>query len=304
MTASAAIDALPGPSEGPRAPPGAWELRRRNRASLLGRRRTPPVIARSVPRPRLTRVLSSASQLVVLAAPAGYGKTTILCEWDVHDERPFAWVTLEPDDNDPRCLEASVALAVERVEPDRPTGRLVLVLDDLQVLSSHAAQGVLAGLVDSLPPTITLAVASRTCPALPIARLRAQGRVTELGPADLAMDARETAALLRLAGLEPAPTTRGAVVAHRGLAGGRVARRAVPRRSPGARRGRGLRWRRPAGGGLRARRGARAGCGPRTGACSWRRPSSTRCPARRAITSWAARARRLRCPTSPASMAC
>ena len=116
-------------------------------------------------------------------------------------------MTLEPEDNDPACLEASVALAVERVEPEWRTGRLVLVLDDLQVLWSQAANAVLAGFVYSLPPAITLAVASRTCPALPIARLRAQGRVTELGPADLAMDARETAALLRLAGLEPAPTT-------------------------------------------------------------------------------------------------
>ena len=110
---------------------------------------------------------------------------------------------LEPEDNDPACLEASVALSVERVEPERRMGRLVLVLDDLQVLSSPAAHAVLGGLVDSLPPAITLAVASRTCPALPIARLRAQGRVTELGPADLAMDAGETGALLQLAGLEP-----------------------------------------------------------------------------------------------------
>ena len=203
MTASAAIDALPGSYEGPRAPPGAWELRRRNRPTLLNGRRTPPVIARIVPRPRLTRLLASASQLVVLAAPAGYGKTTVLCEWAVHDERPFAWVTLEPEDNDPASLEATVALAVERVEPDRETGRLVLVLDDLQVLSSRAAYAVLEGLVDSLPPAITVAVASRTCPVLPIARLRAQGRVTELGPADLALDAVEIAALLRLAGLEP-----------------------------------------------------------------------------------------------------
>ena len=182
MTAAAAIDALPGVSEGTRAPPGAWELRRRKRATLLGRRRTPPVIARIVPRPRLTRLLSSPSQLVALTAPAGYGKTTALCEWAVHDERPFAWVTLEPEDNDPTCLEASVALAVERVEPKWRTGRLVLVLDDLQVLWSQAANAVLVGLVDSLPPTITLAVASRTCPALPIARLRARGSRLETDP--------------------------------------------------------------------------------------------------------------------------
>ena len=108
-----------------------------------------------------------------------------------------------------------------------------------------------------------------------------RGRVTELGPADLAMDLDETAALLRLAGLEPgAADAVGAVVAHRGLAGGRRARRAVPRRSLGARSGRGLRWRRPAGRRLRARRGPSRAAGRGQATAAGDRRSSTRCPAR------------------------
>jgi LuxR family transcriptional regulator, maltose regulon positive regulatory protein len=182
---------------------GAGRSRRHERPALFERRTGPPVLARLVPRPRLTHRLSSptAPQLIVLVAPAGYGKTMLLCDWSAHDPRPFAWVTLDREHNDPACLEASIAHAVQRVEPERGSDRLVLVLDDLQRLVGPAAQRSLAALVENLPPAITLAVASRTASAFPLARLRVQGRVAELGPGDLAMDADETAALLRRAGL-------------------------------------------------------------------------------------------------------
>jgi LuxR family maltose regulon positive regulatory protein len=154
-----------------------------------------------VRRPRLTRPLSApaAPPLVTLVAPAGWGKTTLLCDWAERDDRPFAWVTLDPADDDPACLEASIGLAVERVEPQRETGRFVLVLDNLQVLRGPAALASLAAVVDGLPPEVTLALASRTPPALRIARRRTEGRVAELGPADLALDPAEAATLLRLA---------------------------------------------------------------------------------------------------------
>ena len=161
-------------------------------------------LAPVVPRPRLTNLLAGAStsQLLVLVAPAGYGKTTLLREWAAQDARSFAWVTVGAADNEPACLETSIAIAAEQARPGRGDERLVLVIDDLQVLRSPAAYAPLAALVDSLPPTVTLAVASRTLPRLPIARLRAQRRVLELGPADLAMDAGEIAELLLLAELE------------------------------------------------------------------------------------------------------
>jgi LuxR family transcriptional regulator, maltose regulon positive regulatory protein len=207
VTASAAIDVHSPPGEGRLALAGACAVRRRGAMALLERSRTPPVSPRIVPRPRLTGLLSSAGsgRLVALVAPAGYGKTTLLCEWARQDERPFAWVILETEDNDPARLEASIAMAVERAEPDPRTGELVLVLDDFEVLRSPASQLMLAALAGNLRPELTLAVASRSCPALPIARLRAEGRVTELGPGDLALDAGETGALLRLDGLDLGP---------------------------------------------------------------------------------------------------
>ncbi len=192
MTAPVAIDALH------RTRP------RRGRVSLVERRATRPPTAPAIPRPRLTRLLTETAgrPLVTLVAPAGYGKTRLLCDWAERDERPFAWVTLDRDDNDPECLHASVALAAESVEPQRGSGRFVLVLDDVQALHAPAADAALAALLARLPDDVTLAMASRTPPRLPVARMRAEGRVTELGPRELAMDAAEAAAMLALAGVE------------------------------------------------------------------------------------------------------
>src|SRR6476659_9133608 len=173
MTAPAAIDAPP-----------AFGTRWRGRVTLVARRSMRPPSVRAIHRPRLIEPLMDAAglPLVILVAPAGYGKTTLLCDWAEHDERPFAWVTLDRQDNDPACLQASVAVAAESVEPQRGTGRFVLVLDNLEALDAPAAHAALAALLEGLPHEVTLALAGRTAPPLPVARMRAQGRVAELGP--------------------------------------------------------------------------------------------------------------------------
>ena len=102
---------------------------------------------RLVPRRRLTERLAGATsaQLITIVAPAGYGKTTLLCDWDAEDARPFAWVTLAAGHNDPACLETSLALALalQGIEPDGA----VLVVDDLHMLRAPAAQAALAAFV-------------------------------------------------------------------------------------------------------------------------------------------------------------
>jgi len=162
-----------------------------------------PPTAPAIPRPRLTSHLTATAgrPLVTLVAPAGYGKTTLLRDWAERDERPFAWVTLDGADNDPECLHASVALAAESVEPEWGSGRFVLVLDDVHVLHAPAAHAALAALLARLPEEMTLALASRRPPRLPVARMRAERRVVELGPRELAMDPTEAAAMLAGAGL-------------------------------------------------------------------------------------------------------
>jgi LuxR family transcriptional regulator, maltose regulon positive regulatory protein len=187
-------------------------------------------------RPRLSgALLGSRAALVLLAAPPGFGKTTLLGEWRELDERPFAWLTLDPSDNDPAILWTGIVEALGRVQPDlgaaaaaalRAThvdvldaliplvvhelealdGELVLVLDDYQAIDNVACHESLAYFVDAKPSRIQLVLSSRADPAIPIAKLRAAGELLELRALDLCFTEDEQAAFLneRLSlGLDP-----------------------------------------------------------------------------------------------------
>jgi LuxR family maltose regulon positive regulatory protein len=141
-----------------------------------------------------------APPLAVLVAPAGYGKTTLLSEWATCDGRPFAWVTVDERDNDGHRLRDSAACAVDAAVGDAPEAAFVLVIDDAHALYRRSALDALAAIANQLPPLARLAVASRRELALPVARMRAQRLVTELGSRDLAMTRVEAARLLADAG--------------------------------------------------------------------------------------------------------
>ncbi len=173
------------------------------------------------------RVTSSTAVATVIA-PAGYGKTTLLAQWAARDGRHFAWVTLDERDNDPVVLLQHIAAALERDEPVEPRvldalekpgpsiwtkalprlagellvrDPLVLVLDDFNLLRSRASLQAVAALVDDEAERSLLVVVGRTPPRLPLAPLRATGRLLELGMDDLAMTKREAELLLREAGV-------------------------------------------------------------------------------------------------------
>jgi LuxR family maltose regulon positive regulatory protein len=143
-----------------------------------------------------------APPLAVLVAPAGFGKTTLLREWAARDKRPFAWVTLDARHNDRAFLLASLEDALRGVVQPDGDASFVLVIDDVHVLHQPAARDALAAVADELPQSASLAVASRTTPPLPVARLRAQQMITELTADDLAMTRAEVAALCKAAGHE------------------------------------------------------------------------------------------------------
>ena len=179
-----------------------------------------------VPRAVLLDHLEASTRTPVAAvlAPPGYGKTTLLAQWAARDPRAFGWLTLDRRDNDPSVLLRSLAAAVDRIEPvgwetldaldapgapdvDAVLPRLgsalslaalpaVLVLDDVHLLHNRVCLDAVTRLIDYLPPGSQLAVAGRGEPPLPLARLRAEGRMVEIGPEDLAMDAAEAHALL------------------------------------------------------------------------------------------------------------
>jgi LuxR family maltose regulon positive regulatory protein len=180
-----------------------------------------------VPRAALLDRLDASSSVSVVAvvAPPGYGKTTLLVQWAERDPRPFAWLSIDDHDNDPAVLLTYLAVALDRVEPIDPgvfdalaspgaliaetilprlgtalaakTLPVVVVLDDVHLLHNRACQDALAALVDHLPEGSQLAIVGRGEPWLPVARLRAEGRVAELGQGDLAMDRHEADSLLR-----------------------------------------------------------------------------------------------------------
>jgi len=167
---------------------------------------------------------SAATPVVAISAPAGYGKTILAAEWAKRDQRPFVWLSIDHHDNDPAVLLTYVAMGLDRVEPIDPAvlGALasraasithailpplatalsskalpvVIVLDDVQLLHHQEGLDALSVLVDHLPQGSQLVVISRAAPLLPMARWRAEGRLAELGPGELAMDPAEAGSLL------------------------------------------------------------------------------------------------------------
>ena len=185
----------------------------------------------SIRRPSLIeRLVHDDSRPVVLVtAPAGYGKTTLLSQWAENNGQAFAWVSVDEQDNDPKVLLAYVAEALDAVEPidDRVfdalaspqssvpgsvvprlgsafwsmTSPVVLVLDDVHVLHNPESRAALSVLADHVPAGSRLVLAGRDQPPLRIARLRAESKILEIGPRDLSFTRAEAALLLRNAGL-------------------------------------------------------------------------------------------------------
>ena len=167
--------------------------------------------------------------VVTLTAPAGYGKTTVLAQWADRDPRPFAWISIDARDRDPVVLLQHVAAALHAIEPLGPlvveglaspgssawtsalprlgaalsaAGPLVVVLDDLHLLDSAETFEAITVLADHLPEESVLVLAGRVTPNLPIAALRAAGKLLEVGVEQLALSPKEGQLLLRSAGVE------------------------------------------------------------------------------------------------------
>jgi LuxR family maltose regulon positive regulatory protein len=184
-----------------------------------------------VPRPALLARLRAARSVptVAVVAPAGYGKTTLLALWAQDDDRPFAWLSLDPHDNDPIVLLTHLAVALDRISPLPPetldalrspgvsvpatlVPRLgaalsqlpkpvVLVLDDVHHLRDGTSLDALVTLVGHVRGTTQIALAGRGMP-LPLARQRAQGRALEIGVEGLAFTEDGARSLLRAAGAD------------------------------------------------------------------------------------------------------
>jgi LuxR family transcriptional regulator, maltose regulon positive regulatory protein len=187
----------------------------------------PSAIRRSSLVDRLVR--EDTRPIVSVVAPPGYGKTTLLSQWARRDGQVFAWVSVDERDNDPKVLLSYVAEALDAVQPvgERVfealaspassvpgsvvprlgsafwsmTTPVVLVLDDVHLLRNTECRDALSVLAEHVPAGSRLVLAGRNEPQLRVARLRAEGRILEIGPGDLTLNRAEAAALLRDAGL-------------------------------------------------------------------------------------------------------
>jgi LuxR family transcriptional regulator, maltose regulon positive regulatory protein len=139
-------------------------------------------------------VEASSAKLVLIVAPAGYGKSTLLAEWAHLDPRRF--IAIAPGDGD------DADGVVQRALHDAADLPSVFVIDDGQSVPALALRQVTSALLAELRSGSQVALASRIEPSLPIGRLRAQRELLEIRTEDLAMSPAEAATLLRLAGLE------------------------------------------------------------------------------------------------------
>jgi LuxR family transcriptional regulator, maltose regulon positive regulatory protein len=182
-----------------------------------------------VHRPRIRRALDAGneSSLTLVAAPAGYGKTTAVRMWCAGHDDAVAWVTLDAGDNDPGRLWTYVATAMDRVRQGLGRAalrrlavggalegavdellngmaafesRLTVVLDDLHAVSSEECLVSIDHLLEHLPPNVRVVATTRIDPALRLAHLRAHGALSELRSRELAFNPVEAQELLALDG--------------------------------------------------------------------------------------------------------
>ncbi len=171
--------------------------------------RSPRVRRQSVRRGDLLNRLQQDRDcpLILLRAPAGYGKTTLLAQWAHEDERPCAWVTMDDADADAGVLADSIAqaLTASGVAPDGRAS-FALILDDAHVVGSAVLRDAVLDVLGWLPEGSQLALSSRCEPTLALGRMRTRAEIVELGIEDLSMSPVEAAEALHHAGVDPALT--------------------------------------------------------------------------------------------------
>src|SRR5512133_2569959 len=186
-----------------------------------------PARANLVARPRLIGLLDGgrSAGLILVSAPAGFGKTTLLAGWLEHGRQSACWLSLDAADNDLARFLSYVIAALQRVVPgvagdlvgplrstEPPSAEavlaalvnelslvpddLTLVLDDYHVITSPAVNAALTFLLENLPPNLHLVISSRADPPIPIARLRARGQVVEVRTDELRFTPDEAAGFL------------------------------------------------------------------------------------------------------------
>ena len=195
---------------------------------------------------RLDKCLDRA--VILVSAPAGFGKTTLVSTWVRGLPHPVAWLSLDEGDNDLTRFFSYLVAALQQIDPSigqdirgalaasspPPVDTLIaaliddlitlpadflLVLDDFHTIDDATVHAAIQALVAHQPPRMHLVIATREDPQLPLARLRARGQLAELRGQDLRFTPQEASIFLQQVmglALEPARHRR-AGRPHRGM---------------------------------------------------------------------------------------
>ena len=186
----------------------------------------PPLRPNLIPRPYLGQKLNAGlnSQLILVSAPAGYGKTTLVAAWLAGQETSCGWLSLDEGDNDPARFLAYIIAALQTAVPDigapalalmqspqpplsdvlvalvndltAQAGPLLLILDDYHMIVATAVHDLVTFLLNHAPPSLHFLILTRADPPLPLSRLRARAQLVELRQEELRFATSEVSAFL------------------------------------------------------------------------------------------------------------
>ena len=193
---------------------------------LLTKLHIPSAGNNTVHRPELFEKLNSglSRKLILISAPAGFGKTTLLSDWINQRQIPTAWFSLDKADNDPVEFLSYVISGIQRIHkgfgqsalsllksPNNPSfesiasllineilninQNFLLVLDDFHLIGSNEVLELVIYFLEHIPHNIHIVILTRSDPALFVSRLRSQQQLVELRSSDLCFSANDISIL-------------------------------------------------------------------------------------------------------------
>ena len=193
---------------------------------LLTKLHIPPAGNNIVHRSELFEKLNSGlnRKLILVSAPAGYGKTSLLSDWIKQNKIPVAWLSLDNGDNDPAVFLNYIISGIHSIHSDFGQSALqlitspsspsvesiasllineilninlnfLLVLDDFHLINSSEVSNLVSYFLEHIPGNIHIVILTRSDPALSVSRLRSQNQLVELRSSDLSFSANDISIL-------------------------------------------------------------------------------------------------------------